>query len=151
MSGKYTKEDAHSQGVDLRFVPTRIADPFNEIINHEDELSLWNIYPHADFITYPSLYVGFGNAFLEAVYFKKPILVNRYSIFVRDIEPKGFDLATMDGYLEHKTVADVREILASAVRRQDMVETNYAIAARHYAFKTLRRWLNNILINFFGV
>ena len=95
--------------------------------------------------------MGFGNAFLEAVYFKKPILVNRYSIFVRDIEPKGFDLATMDGYLEHKTVADVREILASAVRRQDMVETNYAIAARHYAFKTLRRWLNNILINFFGV
>ena len=47
------------------------------------------MYPHADFITYPSLYEGFGNAFLEAIYFKKPLLINRYAIFVKDIETPG--------------------------------------------------------------
>ena len=148
---EWLKEDAISQGVDLRFIRTSVADPFNEKENHEGALSLWDIYPYADFITYPSLYEGFGNAFLEAVYFNKPILVNRYSIFVRDIEPKGFDLVAMDGYLDQKTVANVREVLASPERRQRMVETNYAIAARHYAYTTLRRWLNSILTNFFGI
>jgi glycosyltransferase involved in cell wall biosynthesis len=36
-------------------------------------------------VTYLSGYEGFGNAFIEAIYFKKPIIVNRYSIFVEDI------------------------------------------------------------------
>jgi len=148
---EWLKEDAQSQGVDLRFIQTSVADPFNEMVSDEDSLSLWDIYPHADFITYPSLYEGFGNAFLEAVYFSKPILINRYSIFVRDIEPKGFDLVTMDGYLDRKTVDKVREVLLSPQRRNEMVATNYAIARRHYSYATLRRWLNNILINFFGV
>jgi hypothetical protein len=73
-------------------------------------LDLGTLRPR-DFITYPSLYEGFGNAFLEAVYFKKPLLINRYAIFVRDIEPKGFDLIVMDGYLTKKNVRQVREVL----------------------------------------
>ena len=148
---EWLKEDALSQGVDLRFVQTRVADPFNEMVDHTVELSLWDIYPHADFITYPSLYEGFGNAFLEAVYFKKPLLINRYSIFVRDIEPRGFDLIAMDGYLDRRTVTKVQEVLSSPARREKMVDTNYAIALRHYSYATLRRWLNTILTNFFGV
>jgi len=148
---EWLKEDAQNQGVDLRFIRTKVADPFNEMKNHAGALSLWDIYPHADFITYPSLYEGFGNAFLEAVYFSKPVLINRYSIFVRDIEPKGFDLVTMDGYLDRKTVVRVHEILHSPQRLKKMVAANYAVASRHYSYATLRRWLNNILINFFGI
>jgi glycosyltransferase involved in cell wall biosynthesis len=94
---QWLKETAKARGVDLRLVYTHMADPMNPQINNHDQLSLWDVYPHADFITYPSLYEGFGNAFLEAIYFKKPLLINRYAIFVRDIEPKGFDLITMDG------------------------------------------------------
>lgn len=39
--------------------------------------SLWDAYVHADFVTYPSLYEGFGNALLETIYFRLPALVNR--------------------------------------------------------------------------
>ena len=113
--------------------------------------SLWDVYPHADFITYPSLYEGFGNAFLEAVYFKKPILINRYSIFVRDIEPRGFDLAAMDGFLTKKVVRSVKEILENPERMQKMVDQNYDIALRHYSFAVLQRWLKTIMVNFFGM
>jgi len=148
---EWLKEEASSHGVDLRFVQTKIADPFNEEMNGEDRHSLWDIYPHADFITYPSLYEGFGNAFLEAVYFKKPILINRYTIFVRDIEPKGFDLIAMDGFLTRRTVERVREVFDKSERRREMVEQNYQIALRHYSYANLRRWLNNLLTNFFGV
>jgi glycosyltransferase involved in cell wall biosynthesis len=108
------------------------------------------VYPYADFITYPSLYEGFGNAFLEAIYFKKPILINRYATFVRDIEPQGFDLVVMDGFLSKQTVQNVVDILSSSKRRKKMVKSNYAIAARHYSYQVLRNQLSSIMQSFFG-
>ncbi len=144
-------EDARERGVDLRLVNTRISDPIYNQFNNKDRYSLWDVYPHADFITYPSHYEGFGNAFLEAIYFNKPLLINRYAIFVRDIEPKGFDLVVMDGYLTKKNVQAVRDILQSPQRREEMVEFNYAIAARHYSYAMLRRWLGTLMVNFFGM
>jgi glycosyltransferase involved in cell wall biosynthesis len=147
----WLKEDARDSGVDLRLLNLRISDPMNSDVNRKDLYTLWDVYPHADFITYPSLYEGFGNAFLEAVYFKKPLLINRYATFVKDIEPKGFDLIAMDGYLTHKTVQKVREVLDSSKRREKMVNNNYEIAKRHYSYAVLRRWLNTLLTNFFGI
>lgn len=148
---EWLRENAKARGVDLRLVNIHMSDPMNPDVNHCDRCSLWDIYPHADFITYPSLYEGFGNAFLEAVYFKKPLLINRYATFVRDIEPKGFDLIQMDGYLTRQTVKKVKEVLESPQRLQKMVSTNYEVASRHYSFAVLRRWLSIILTNFFGV
>ena len=148
---EWLKDSAKQRGVDLRLVNIHMSDPMNPDVNHRDRYSLWDIYPHANLITYPSLYEGFGNAFLEAVYFKKPLLINRYATFVRDIEPKGFDLIQMDGYLNHQTVQKVKEVLESPQRCQKMVNTNYEVASRHYSYAVLRRWLSIILTNFFGV
>ena len=147
---EWLKQYALDHGVDLRLVKTRIADPFSNNGSNGHSYSLWDVYPHADFITYPSLYEGFGNAFLEAIYFKKPMLVNRYATFVRDIEPQGFDLALMDGFLTRKTVDAVREILDSPERRQKMVDHNYTTARRHYSYSVLRKRLNHLLTTFFG-
>ncbi len=57
----------------------------------------------------------------------------------------------MDGYLTPKTVEKVREVLESPERRETMVNTNYEIATRYYSFAVLRRHLNMLLTNFFGV
>ena len=130
--------------MDLRLIATSVPGA-------PERPSLWDLYVHADFITYPSLYEGFGNAFLEAVYFKKPILINRYAIFVRDIEPKSFDLIVMDGYLTKKNVQKVREVLENQDLRERMTVHNYAVAARHYSYAMLKRQLDNMMANFFGV
>ncbi|MEN8691024.1 MAG: glycosyltransferase family 4 protein [Desulfobacterales bacterium] len=140
---EWLKEHAAERDVDLRLISTRIPGTPNGY-------SIWELYAHADFITYPSLYEGFGNAFLEAVYFKKPLLINRYAIFVRDIEPKGFDLIVMDGYLTKKNVRQVREVLESPARWVQMTSHNYAVATRHYSYAMLRRQLDNLMANFFG-
>src|SRR5574341_260611 len=50
---------------------------------------LGDVYPYADLVTFPSLLEGFGNAFLEAVYYRRPIFVNNYTIYSIDIKPKG--------------------------------------------------------------
>jgi glycosyltransferase involved in cell wall biosynthesis len=148
---EWLKSHAREHGVDLRLVDTQMRDPINGRGRKDGLYSLWDIYPHADFITYPSLYEGFGNAFLEAIYFRKPLLINRYAIFVRDIEPKGFDLIVMDGFLTEKNVQQVRQLLESGERREQMTSHNYAVAQRYYSYAGLRHWLDMLIYGFFGV
>ncbi|MGD2029173.1 MAG: glycosyltransferase family 4 protein, partial [Desulfobacterales bacterium] len=77
----WLREEARDHGVDLRLFSIFMRDPWSDNEKIKSEYTLLDVYPCADFITYPSLYEGFGNAFLEAVYFKKPMLINRYAIF----------------------------------------------------------------------
>ena len=70
----------------------------------QPRFTIADAYQQADFVTYPSSYEGFGNAFLEAAYYQKPILCNRYSIYRADIEPCGFDTILMDGFLTDDVV-----------------------------------------------
>jgi hypothetical protein len=146
----WLQENARHRNVDLRILSMQLAFP-KTAADDSRRLLLRDIFPHVDFITYPSLFEGFGSAFLDAVYFRKPLLINRYANFVVDIEPKGFDLIVMDGYLTLKTVAAVRQVLNSAERRERMVQTNYEIGARHYSYDLLERCAGGLLGKFFGV
>lgn len=110
----------------------------------------WDIYPHADFVTYPSLYEGFGNAFLEAIFFKKPILVNRYSIYQQDIEPIGFDVISMDGYVTDEVVKKIKYILRHPEERGKSVDRNYELASRFFSYDVLEQKLSAIISNFEG-
>ena len=148
---EWLKSDAREAGVDLRLLKIHLVDPLTNHHAASDRMTLWDIYPHADFITYTSIYEGFGNALLEAIYFKKPLLVNRYSVFVKDIEPKGFDLVTMDAFLTKETVDAVKQILESTERANKMVDFNYAKATQHYSYAVLRHHLSAILVNYFGI
>jgi glycosyltransferase involved in cell wall biosynthesis len=148
---EWLKEEAKDRGVDLRLFGMCMRDPWGEQERKESEYTLFDVYPCADFVTYPSLYEGFGNAFLEAIYFRKPMLINRYAVFVRDIEPKDFDLIAMDGFLTKKTVQTVKEVIASPERRNQMVNHNYQVATRYYSYAVLQRWLKTLMTNFFGM
>jgi glycosyltransferase involved in cell wall biosynthesis len=141
---------AEESGVDIRLVNTRIGDVRQLDSRGRKMYTLWDLYKYADLVTYPSLYEGFGNAFLEALHFRIPILINRYSIFVRDIEPKGFRLLVMDGFLTKKEVEEVREVLENADRRRAMVEHNVALATKFYSYTVLRRKLYSIIANIRG-
>jgi glycosyltransferase involved in cell wall biosynthesis len=145
---QWLREYALEHGVDLRMLTTKISDPWNGNGNYQTEYTLWDIYPSADFITYPSVCEGFGNALIEAVYFKKPILVNRYATFIRDIEPKGFEMIVIDGYLTKNTVHKAKEIIKSPELKEKMVNKNYEVASRHYSYTVLRNQLNAILNDF---
>jgi glycosyltransferase involved in cell wall biosynthesis len=142
---EWIKCHARERGVDLRLAKNRITSPWNNHKNNSNGYSLWNVYAHVDFITFPSLYEGFGNAFLEAIYFKKPIFVNRYSTFVKDIEPKGFEVVKFEGYLTKKTVQQVREIMESPEKRSEMLNRNYEIAKKHYAYESLSKKLDSLV------
>ncbi len=144
-------ENARQAGVDLRFFATRVSEirQLNDV--GKKMYTLWDIYPQADLVTYPSIYEGFGNALLEAIYYKKPVLVNRYAIFGRDIEPRGFKLPVMEGFLTEEVAAEVRRLLENPAYRQAITEHNYAVAARHYSYDVLRRCLRTLITNVRGL
>jgi glycosyltransferase involved in cell wall biosynthesis len=144
------RETAEARGVDVRFVSHRINDVRGQGLNGEKKYTLADAYIHADFITYPSVFEGFGNALIEAFYYRKPVLVNRYSNFVTDIEPKGFQVVTMDGYLTKDVVRDVKRVVDDADFREQMVEHNYELGKRFFSYSVLRRKLRTLITNFTG-
>jgi glycosyltransferase involved in cell wall biosynthesis len=137
----WLKMHALDQGVDLRFLEVDLGDPWNPYPVNPPEFTLNDIYPLADMVTFPSSCEGFGNAFLEAIYHGKPLLVNQYEIFQTDIAPLGFRLATMDGYLNSDTVRLIHAVLETPLLQQQMAAENYAIASRHFSYENLRRSL----------
>jgi glycosyltransferase involved in cell wall biosynthesis len=142
----------YAQIMDVRLV---FADEiFDENRGRADDgskiYSLWDAYPLADLVTYPSTVEGFGNAFLEALYFKRPVVVNNYTIFKTDIKPKGFEVIEFDDYITEETVELTRRILADKELEIRMCEHNYQLALRYFSFSVLRNKLNNLLDNAFG-
>ncbi len=109
--------------------------------------TLEDIYPHADLVTYPSDFEGFGNAFLEAVYFRKPIVVNTYSIYAMDIKPKGFSVVELDGYVTEKAIQQTRRVLKNPELCERMVEKNYEIATSCFSYKVLRKKLKSLIFD----
>jgi len=135
-------------GVDLIVRPDIIGAERGMTNDGKKKYSLWDCYLNADFVTYPSTYEGFGNAFLEAVWFKKPILVNRYSIFQQDIEPLDFDVVVMDTYITPETVTTVNAILDSPDAAEVMTARNFELGKKFFSFNLLEQRLRQILMNF---
>ncbi len=110
--------------------------------------SIADIYGCADLVTYPSGYEGFGNAFLETMYYKKPIVVNRYSIYIADIEPKGFDVITINGFATSNAIKKIRKVLGDEEYRRKMINGNYELAAEFFSFEILEEKLMHLIGTF---
>jgi glycosyltransferase involved in cell wall biosynthesis len=136
--------------VDLKMISDRIGLERGVGENGKKIYTLWDAYLNADLVVYPSVYEGYGNAFVEAVYCKKPIVINRYSIFVADIETKGFDVISFDGYLTDDTVQKVKNLLKNPKQMAQSVEKNYLLGWRYLSYEMLEEKFEQLLINYYG-
>ncbi len=144
------QEMARASDVDMRFVDEVVDDERGHLPDGRRVYTLEDVYSQSDFITYPSLYEGFGNALLEAFYYRKPVLVNRYSIFISDIEPRGFQVITMNGYLNRDVISHVEKVIQDADYRRQMVDHNYELGKAFFSYSVLRRKLRALITNFTG-
>ncbi len=139
------REYSKMLNVDTIFVSKIIAERRGVTKGGRKIYTLDDIYPHADLVTYPSNFEGFGNAFLEAIYYSKPIVVNNYSIYSVDIKPKGFSVIEFDGYVTELAVQQAREVLANAQLREKMVRHNYETAKIFFSYKVLQNRLKSLI------
>ncbi len=141
---------AQERHVDLRFatdlVEVQAYSPTTPDISVESvTYALDDFYEIADFVTFPSLQEGFGNAFLETIYFRKNILVNRYPVYQSDIEPLGFDCITMDGEVTAEVVAAVEARLGDPKALARAADHNLTLAREHFGMPVLRERLGELL------
>ena len=139
------REFSEIMKVDTRFVSNIINEKRGITEDGRKVYTLQDLYPYADLVTYPSTFEGFGNAFLEAVYFRKPVVVNAYSIYTRDIKPKGFSVIEIDGYVTQAAVEKTKQVLDDPELREKMVEHNYETGKRFFSYAILHRLLKNFM------
>jgi len=135
---------AQRAGVRLQYAADRF-EPDHEGIPIGPAHTLGDAYAAADLITYPSSYEGFGNALIEAIFHGRPVVVNRYPVYVADIAPLGMELIEIDGAITDETVAAVRAVIANPARQRRAARRNFEIAQRHLSYKLLRRRLRRLL------
>ena len=75
----------------------------------------------------------------------------RMSIFVTDIEPKGFQVIAMNGYLTKEVVRQVQRVVDDEEFRTQMVEKNYELGKRFFSYSVLRRCLRVLITNVTGM
>ena len=143
--GDYLRQYADLMGVELIFADALISHQRGVAPDGSKQFSIWDAYRSADLVAYPSTYEGFGNAFLETIYFKKPIVCNRYAIYRTDIEPYGFKVILMDGFVDQATLDQVRALEADPDARQQIVEHNYQLGKRFFSYCRVAKELQLIL------
>lgn len=116
--------------------------------------SLFDTYPFADLVSYPSIFEGWGNQFLEAVFAEKPIAVFEYPVFKSDIKKQGYSYISLgdtvkkkeDGllYLPEEIINKAAENIISVLKSSSTKETlrkNFEIGRKNNSYRTLEKLL----------
>jgi len=147
---KLLRERIEDGNVDVRFIADRVGDRRGKTVDGRKVYTLFDLYPHADLVTYPSHYEGFGNAFIEAIYFRKPVVVNAYAVFARDIDPLGFKTIEIPQLVSNEAVEQTRELLDNKALREEWTDTNYKLGLKYFSYAVARRKLAARIANLFG-
>ncbi len=144
------REFAHLLDVRVRFESEIVGVTRGTTPDGRRIYALADVYPQADLVTYPSSIEGFGNAFLEAVFHRRPLVVNRYSIYEIDIKPKGFRVVELDSYVSSDAIREARRLLEDRALAAEWAEVNYTLARRHFSFAVLEQRLDALLTECFA-
>ncbi len=107
----------------------------------------------ADIVTYLPIWEGFGNALLEAIAAKVPVVTTTYLVYKTDIKIMGFkNIEIRDVYDEdeklvipERAVDEVYHLLTNPKERDLVVKRNFRIAAKEFGFKKLTKNLKFML------
>ncbi len=144
---------AEEKGVPLYLISDRVSsvrgydEEGNRLYTNRDVLV------NADIVTYLPVWEGFGNAFLEAVACRVPVVVATYLVYKTDIKSAGFESVEIrddydrDGNLiiPEDVYSEIMEVLRNTGKRTVMVEKNFEIGRREFGFDALERSLTRLL------
>jgi mannosylglucosylglycerate synthase len=141
----YLQDYAALLDVHMLVADDRCKAERGENSNGQKIFSLFDAYLAADLVAYPSQIEGFGNALLETIYCRRPVVTSTYRILKTDIQPKGFRLVEFDDYFRPAFVEQVRGLLREPERVEEMVDHNYEVGRRFYSYSVLEIQLRAVL------
>lgn len=144
---------AKQRGVSLHLVSERVAA---ERKNDDEGRKMYtnrDVLANADIVTYLPVWEGFGNALLEAIAARVPVVTTAYLVYKTDIMLSGFDnVEIRDEYddegrlvIPERAVDEMYRLLTNQEARERVVEKNFRIGKREFGFATLRERIAFVL------
>jgi glycosyltransferase involved in cell wall biosynthesis len=109
--------------------------------------SIHDAYLHADVVLYPNDSSAFGNPVIEAVAYKKPLVVNVFPN-LKEFTDKGFKFVVMDQKVNNELVSDLYELILNKEKAASMAENNYELLQEHYSSEVLDKNMLPVLNSF---
>jgi len=133
----------------VRFAYHRILSDRGQLPDGRKIYSLSDAYASSLACTYFSTYEGFGNAFVETIFAKRPIFVNNYKpVFWPDIGSKGFKCVMLeDNQLTDDVLEEIDEVLHNPELRKEIAEHNFRLGRQHFSYAVLHEKLE-VLFDF---
>lgn len=117
--------------------------------------SLWDAYAYADIVTFPSIWEGWGNQFIEAIFAKKPIVVYEYPVFKKDIKKEGYRIISLGDTMNFDDKQQLYQIPKSHIKKaakntvqwlkdknlNDKLEKNWQIGKKYHSYEVLEKFL----------
>jgi glycosyltransferase involved in cell wall biosynthesis len=107
--------------------------------------TLWDAYRNADFVTYPTVQEGYGNQLVEAILFKKPIVMTPYSVYKEDIKPLGFETVEMPDKVTAEVVSRVTELISDKSNVEAMVNRNFELGQKYMSYEATSEKIKKLL------
>jgi len=151
----HLKQKIAASGIDALYIEDVVGGR-RQTRNGDKIYSLWDTYVFADFVTYPSLWEGWGNQLLEALRAKLPIMLFEYPVYEADIKDRGFRVVSLGSEVVGFDDLGLAQVAPSVIERaadeavalltdndlrQDVVDSNYRLGRQHYSLESLRGYL----------
>ncbi|MFZ3301123.1 MAG: glycosyltransferase family 4 protein [Microgenomates group bacterium] len=107
--------------------------------------TLWDAFIASDFVTYPSQIEGFGNQYIESVYFKKPVIITPYPVYKSDIKPLGFKSIEITPSLSGKDIEMVNSFLNDPNKVKEMVDSNFEFGKKYFSYEATEVKISDLL------
>ena len=146
--GDWLREEADRAGIRYKLIGDVVGSARRTHADGRKIFSLWDVYPHAHFVTYPSTYEGFGNGLIETIYFRKPFAVHTYPMYLSDIKPAGMQAVEFYHDITPDVLTQVRRLIDDTGLRERMTAHNYKVGTAHFSYDVLHRVLRRVLLTF---
>ncbi|MBU2561701.1 MAG: glycosyltransferase family 4 protein [Nanoarchaeota archaeon] len=134
------------QGVNVIFVNDRVFLGRHQ--NPQQKFySIHDAYVHADVVLYPNTSDAFGNPVIEAVAYRKPVVVNSFPN-LKSLLDRGFRFVVMDQKVDAEVISDTYELITDKEKLKETVDHNFRLLEQSYSSNTLDDSLVPILNEF---
>jgi glycosyltransferase involved in cell wall biosynthesis len=147
------KDLAHSENVDLHLISDRVSSVRMMNVDGKRLYTSRDVLVNADLAIYLPKWEGFGNAYLEAVSCRVPVVISTYLVYKTDIKVAGFlNIEVRDDYDEdgllnipESILTDIHLILNNPEMRIQMTAKNFDIGLSEFGFNMLSENLRVLL------